>query len=216
MAVAAVAEATAAVMTPATPAAAFSTVRLPRRPAAAPTISTMPIAKTKTIGTFVDVDPDGESVYETDSVSFTTGPDGLEIVTDNITYFAEPTPTPEPLPGLELPDRANLVSRSAKTSHSGTSPSPQAQRRRNRPIPVILALLPPPGPSPSLPRTSLSQAAATAGTTRWISRVERVGSRRPQYRARPQPGRTALDHSLCPATARSHAPGRPDTDRAMP
>jgi hypothetical protein len=56
-------------------------------------------------GTFVDVHPDGESVYATDSVSLTTGPDGLEIVTDNITYVAEPTPTPEPLLGLELPER---------------------------------------------------------------------------------------------------------------
>ena len=56
-------------------------------------------------GTFVDVDPNGESVYETDSVSLITGPDGLEINTGNITYFAEPTPTPEPLLTLELPDR---------------------------------------------------------------------------------------------------------------
>jgi hypothetical protein len=55
-------------------------------------------------GTFVDVNPDGDSVYETDSVSLTTGPDGIEIVTRNITYFADPTPTPEPLPRLELPD----------------------------------------------------------------------------------------------------------------
>jgi hypothetical protein len=54
-------------------------------------------------GTFVDVHPDGESVYQTDSVSLITGPDGLEIHTDNISYFAEPTPTPEPLPRLELP-----------------------------------------------------------------------------------------------------------------
>ena len=56
-------------------------------------------------GTFVDVRTDDDSVYETDSVSLVTGPDGLEIVTGNITYVAEPTPTPEPLPGLELPDR---------------------------------------------------------------------------------------------------------------
>jgi hypothetical protein len=55
--------------------------------------------------TFVDVDPDGESVYETQSVSLITSPDGLEIVTNNITYFAEATPTPEPLPVLELPAR---------------------------------------------------------------------------------------------------------------
>ena len=54
---------------------------------------------------FVDVDPEGESVYETDSVVLITGPDGIEIQTDNITYFAEPTPTPEPLPRLELPVR---------------------------------------------------------------------------------------------------------------
>jgi hypothetical protein len=54
-------------------------------------------------GTFVDVHPDGESVYETHSVSLTTGPDGLEILTRNIDYFAEPAPEPEPLPRLELP-----------------------------------------------------------------------------------------------------------------
>ena len=42
-------------------------------------------------------------IYQTHSVSLTTGPDGLEIVTNNITYTAEPTPTPQPLPGLELP-----------------------------------------------------------------------------------------------------------------
>ena len=54
---------------------------------------------------FVDVDPEGESVYETDSVALITGPDGIEIQTDNISYFAEPTPTPEPLPRLELPER---------------------------------------------------------------------------------------------------------------
>jgi hypothetical protein len=54
-------------------------------------------------GTVVDVHPDGDSVYQTHSVSLTTGPDGLEIVTNNITYSAEATPTPQPLPGLELP-----------------------------------------------------------------------------------------------------------------
>ena len=53
----------------------------------------------------VEVNPDGESVYETDSVFFATGPEGLEIQTKNITYFAEPTPTPTPLPVLELPAR---------------------------------------------------------------------------------------------------------------
>jgi hypothetical protein len=56
-------------------------------------------------GVFVDVDPEGESVYETESVALITGPDGIEILTDNISYFAEPTPTPEPLPRLELPER---------------------------------------------------------------------------------------------------------------
>jgi hypothetical protein len=53
----------------------------------------------------VDVDPEGESVYETDSILFATGPDGIEIETGNITYFAEPTPTPTPFPGLDLPVR---------------------------------------------------------------------------------------------------------------
>jgi hypothetical protein len=56
-------------------------------------------------GTFADVDPDSESVYETDSIFFATGPDGVEIVTNNITYFADPPPPPEPLPRLELPIR---------------------------------------------------------------------------------------------------------------
>jgi hypothetical protein len=55
--------------------------------------------------TVVDVHPDGESVYQTHSISLTTSPDGLEIVTNNITFSAEATPTPEPLPVLELPDR---------------------------------------------------------------------------------------------------------------
>jgi hypothetical protein len=55
-------------------------------------------------GTVVDVHPDGESVYQTNSVTYTTGPDGLEIHTGNITYSAEATPTPEPLPSLELPE----------------------------------------------------------------------------------------------------------------
>ena len=53
----------------------------------------------------VDVDPEGESIYETDSIFFATGPDGIEVETGNITYFAEPTPTPEPLPALEMPVR---------------------------------------------------------------------------------------------------------------
>ena len=55
--------------------------------------------------TVVDVDPEGESVYGTDSVTFSTGPDGIDIQTDNISYTALPTPTPEPLPALELPTR---------------------------------------------------------------------------------------------------------------
>jgi hypothetical protein len=55
----------------------------------------------------VDVNPEGESIYETDSILFATGPEGVEIETGNITSFAEPTPTPtpEPLPTLELPVR---------------------------------------------------------------------------------------------------------------
>jgi hypothetical protein len=56
-------------------------------------------------GIFVDVDPEGESVFETDSILLATGPQGVEILTGNITYFAEPPPPPEPLPRLELPVR---------------------------------------------------------------------------------------------------------------
>jgi hypothetical protein len=53
--------------------------------------------------TVVDANPDGKSVHGTSSVSLTTGPDGLEIQTHNISYTIPPTPTPEPLPRLELP-----------------------------------------------------------------------------------------------------------------
>jgi len=53
--------------------------------------------------TVVDVHPDGKSTYKTHSVALTTGPDGLDIETDHISYTAEPTPTPTPFPTLELP-----------------------------------------------------------------------------------------------------------------
>ncbi len=56
-------------------------------------------------GVFVDVDPEGESIYQTESISFATGPEGIEILTDNITYIAAPTPTPTPFPRLEFPER---------------------------------------------------------------------------------------------------------------
>ena len=56
-------------------------------------------------GIFVDIDSEGESVYETDSISFASGPEGAEILTENITFFAEPTPAPTPIPTLELPVR---------------------------------------------------------------------------------------------------------------
>ena len=58
-------------------------------------------------GIFVDVDPEGESVYATDSISFTTGLQGVEILTKNITYVADPTPTPTPFPRLALPVRGD-------------------------------------------------------------------------------------------------------------
>ena len=52
-----------------------------------------------------DVDSEGESVFQTGSISFATGPDGVEIETANITYIAAPTPTPTPFPRLEFPER---------------------------------------------------------------------------------------------------------------
>ena len=56
-------------------------------------------------GINVDVDPERESIYQTGSISYGTGPDGIEIVTRNINYTAVPTPTPTPFPRLELPTR---------------------------------------------------------------------------------------------------------------
>ena len=56
-------------------------------------------------GIVVDVNPERESVYQTESISFATGPEGVEILTRNITYTAAPTPTPTPIPRLELPER---------------------------------------------------------------------------------------------------------------
>jgi len=105
----------------------------------------------------VDADPDGESVYGTNSVSFTTGPDGLEIQTGNISYTAQPTPTPEPLPRLELPTRepgfpfgedfpfGNTTVAVGPTSpepsdsgDTGTAPAPRAEPipASDEPVPV--------------------------------------------------------------------------------
>ena len=55
-----------------------------------------------------DTDDDGTQHFETNSISFTNGPDGLEVVTGNIEYSAPPTPTPTPFPTLTLPDRERL------------------------------------------------------------------------------------------------------------
>ncbi len=132
---------------------------------------------------FVDVDPDGESVYGTDSVSFTTGPDGLEIQTDNISYSAQPTPTPEPLPRLELPTREPGFPFGEDFPFGNTTVT-IGQRRQNRPIPVILALLPP--RAEPIPARTSRPPTATAGTIRWISRVER-GRHRRLSPTRPQP-----------------------------
>jgi len=52
-----------------------------------------------------NADSQGETTYQTGSISFTTGPDGIEIHTRNINYTAAPTPTPTPLPRLVLPGR---------------------------------------------------------------------------------------------------------------
>jgi len=101
-------------------------------------------------GTFADVHADGDSVYETDSVSLTTGPDGLEIVTRNITYFADPTPEPEPLLRLELPDHepgfpfgedfpfgnATVAIAPAARGPSGASDTGAATGSRAEPIPT--------------------------------------------------------------------------------
>jgi hypothetical protein len=54
-------------------------------------------------------DSDGDSlVIETNSVAFSNGPDGLEVVTRNIEFSAPPTPTPTPFPTLTLPERDRL------------------------------------------------------------------------------------------------------------
>lgn len=57
--------------------------------------------------TTANTDGDGQH-FETNSISFTTGPDGLEVVTRNIEFSAPPTPTPTPFPTLTLPERDRL------------------------------------------------------------------------------------------------------------
>jgi hypothetical protein len=52
-------------------------------------------------------DGDGHQ-FETNSISFSNGPDGLEVITRNIEYSAPPTPTPTPFPTLTLPERDRL------------------------------------------------------------------------------------------------------------
>jgi hypothetical protein len=52
-----------------------------------------------------NADSQGETTYQTGSISFTSGPDGIEIHTRNINYTAAPTPTPTPMPRLVLPGR---------------------------------------------------------------------------------------------------------------
>ena len=99
-------------------------------------------------GTFADVDPDGESLFETESVSLTTGPEGLEIVTNNITYFAEPAAAGTVAQGWSCPS-ANLVSPledfpfgDMAVTTSPTEPEPSdpgdtgAAPRRTEPIPA--------------------------------------------------------------------------------
>jgi hypothetical protein len=51
---------------------------------------------------------DNSQNFETNSISFTSGPDGLEVVTRNIEFSAPPTPTPTPFPTLTLPERDRL------------------------------------------------------------------------------------------------------------
>jgi len=58
--------------------------------------------------TIGEVDDNGQQHYETNAISFTNGPDGLEVITGNIEYSAPPTPTPTPFPTLTLPERDRL------------------------------------------------------------------------------------------------------------
>ncbi len=63
-----------------------------------------------TMAIVVDVnDSDHDSTFETDNISFTTGPDGIEVVTGNIDYSAVATQTPTPFPPLTLPTRESSV-----------------------------------------------------------------------------------------------------------
>ena len=82
-------------------------------------------------GVVIDVDAEGESTYETGAIFFSTGPEGLEVVTRNISYTAAPTPTPTPFPRLELPERERLdvfgdrvLPTSTPAASAPTSPPP--------------------------------------------------------------------------------------------
>ena len=85
-------------------------------------------------GIVVDVDPEGESTFETGSIFFSTGPEGLEVVTRNISYTAAPTPTPTPFPRLELPERERLDVFGDRTLATST-PVPSAPSAPTSPPP---------------------------------------------------------------------------------
>ena len=106
-------------------------------------------------GTVIDVDSEGESTFETGSIFFSTGPEGLEVVTRNITYTAAPTPTPTPFPRLELPERERLDVFGDRTLATST-PVPSAPSAPTSPppppvrdVPADSGDTPPVTPSPS-------------------------------------------------------------------
>lgn len=78
----------------------------------------------------VDVDSEGESSFQTGSIFFASGPDGLEVETRNISFTAAPTPTPTPFPRLELPERDRLdvfgdrVIAAPTPTPTGSAPAP--------------------------------------------------------------------------------------------
>ena len=87
-AVAVVAVVKVAEMMPATPAAALSIVPLATKARRRANDFDNADHEGDDIASSSMSDPDGDSVYRTHSISFTTGPDGLEIQTNNISYSA--------------------------------------------------------------------------------------------------------------------------------
>jgi hypothetical protein len=106
--------------------------------------------KNKSTGIVVNADSQNKSTFQTDGISYTTGPDGIEIVTRNIDYKAAFTPTPTPFPTLEIPTREASIFVSPPSAPAATTVPPPPSSSSPPPS----SSSPPPPVSPPPPRSS--------------------------------------------------------------